>query len=78
MKTSFAHLPEESQAMQKIIETGNSAAVTIPAAFMKALSLRIGDQVEAAPDASRGHIIYTFPGARQLRLANQTLGNKRK
>ena len=53
---------------QKIIRTGNSAAVTIPAEFVAALSLRIGDQVEAKMDYKRGTITFKFLNGRQLVL----------
>lgn len=51
---------------EKIIKTGNSAAVTIPAKFMKDLNLKIGDSVEVEFDYVKGEIIFRFPGARQL------------
>jgi antitoxin component of MazEF toxin-antitoxin module len=54
---------------QKIIRTGHSAAVTIPAKFFKALNLRIGDHVVAAADYMGGTLIYKFQEIRQLRLA---------
>lgn len=59
---------------QKIIRTGNSAAVTIPAEFARALSLRIGDQVEAEMDYKKGAVTYKFPNSRQLPLK----GTKRR
>jgi antitoxin component of MazEF toxin-antitoxin module len=53
---------------QKIIKTGNSAAVTIPAEILKALNLQIGDRTEAKMSFADGSITYTFPEIRQLRL----------
>ena len=53
---------------EKIIKTGNSAAVTIPAKFMKDLNLKIGDPVKVKIDYVRGEITFFFPGARQLQL----------
>lgn len=55
---------------KKIIKTGNSAAVTIPAKFMKDLNLKIGDSVEVEIDYVRGAITFRFPGARQLQLVS--------
>ena len=55
--------------MQKIIRTGNSAAVTLPAEFIKILNLRIGDPVEVTINYVKGEIIFKFPSARQLPLA---------
>ncbi|MEA2020270.1 MAG: AbrB/MazE/SpoVT family DNA-binding domain-containing protein [Patescibacteria group bacterium] len=53
---------------QKIIKTGNSAAVTIPAEFLEALCLKIGDSAEAKVDFEQGTITYKFPDGRQLPL----------
>lgn len=53
---------------QKIIRTGHSAAVTIPADFMEALNLKIGDGAVAEPDKLAGKITYHFPTVRQLPL----------
>lgn len=53
---------------QKIIRTGNSAAVTIPSDFFKAMNLRIGDVAKARTDCQKAKITYTFPGARQMTL----------
>lgn len=54
--------------MQKIIKTGNSAALTIPAEMLKSLNLQIGDKAEAKMGFSEGSITYSFPEIRQLRL----------
>lgn len=54
---------------QKIIRTGHSAAVTIPAKFFKALNLRLGDHVVATSDYMAGTLTYKFQEIRQLRLA---------
>jgi len=55
---------------EKIIKTGNSAAVTLPAKFIKDLNLKIGDPVEVKVDYVRGEITFRFPGARQLHLVS--------
>ncbi len=54
---------------EKIIKTGNSSAVTLPAKFVKDLGLKVGDPVEVEVDYIKGEIIFRFPGARQLRLS---------
>jgi len=53
---------------KKIIQTGNSAAVTLPADFIKILNLRIGDPVEVSVNYAKGEIIFSFPSVRQLPL----------
>lgn len=58
---------------QKVIKTGNSAAVTIPSFFVKNLGIRIGDQVRVALDEDKGKITYLFSGARQLPLSESFL-----
>ncbi len=53
---------------QKIIKTGNSAAVTIPSEMLKSLNLQIGDRAEAKMNFDEGSLTYVFPEIRQLRL----------
>jgi len=53
---------------QKIIRTGNSVAVTLPAEFVKILNLRVGDPVEVRVDYVKGEVTFKFPAARQLPL----------
>jgi len=62
---------------QKIIKTGNSAAVTIPSEMLKSLDLKIGDKAEAKMNFDEGSITYIFPEVRQLRLA-EAKGARRK
>ena len=57
-----------TQKTQKIIKTGNSAAVTIPSEMLKSLNLQVGDRAEAKMSFAEGSITYTFPEIRQLRL----------
>ena len=54
---------------QKIIKTGNSLAVTIPAFFVKTLGLRAGDLVKTKSEVDRGRLVFTFSGIRQLTLS---------
>lgn len=58
---------------QKVIKTGNSAAVTIPSAFVKDLGVRIGDQVKVKLSPDEGEITYVFSGAKQLPLSESFL-----
>jgi antitoxin component of MazEF toxin-antitoxin module len=55
---------------EKIIKTGNSAAVTLPAKFVKNLNLKIGDGVKVRVDYVKGEITFRFPGARQLHFGS--------
>ncbi len=57
--------------MAKIIKTGNSAAVTLPADFIKVLNLKIGDPVEVKVNYIKGEVVIKFPSARQLPLDTQ-------
>lgn len=54
--------------MQKVIKTGHSAALTIPAKFFKTLNLHIGDHAETLADYLNGAITYKFQDVRQLRF----------
>jgi len=53
---------------QKIIRAGNSRAVTIPAAFAKAVGVKVGDKVKSETRLAKGQMIYTFFGVRQRGL----------
>lgn len=55
---------------QKVIQTGNSLAVTIPSQFVKAVGIKSGDWVKVEPKLEEGQIIYTFSGVRQLTLSD--------
>lgn len=63
---------------QKIIRTGNSLGVTVPADFVKAVGIRPGDTVEVRKDLETGRVIYTFHGAKQLPLPHQSKRKKKK
>ena len=54
---------------KKIIQTGNSAAVTLPSEFLKVLNIKVGDPVEVTVNYVKGEIVFRFPSARQLPLA---------
>lgn len=62
---------------QKIIQSGNSAAVVVPASFTKAVGVKIGDEVDVCSDPSRGEVIYRFTGIKQLSI-NSSLTKRRR
>jgi len=62
---------------QKVIKTGNSAAVTIPANFIKDLGVRIGDPVKVKLDPENNKIVYFFSGTKQLLLSENFIKRKR-
>jgi antitoxin component of MazEF toxin-antitoxin module len=62
---------------QKVIKTGNSAAVTIPADFVKDLGIRIGDPVKVKLDPENNKVVYIFSGTKQLLLSESFLKKKR-
>lgn len=63
---------------QKVIKTGNSAALTIPSEFVKDLGIRIGDPVKTILEKDKGRIIYHFSGVKQLPLSENFLHRKKK
>ena len=52
----------------KVIRTGNSKAVVIPADFAQSVGVKIGDEVSLKPEPEKARIVYTFKGAKQLKL----------
>jgi len=54
---------------QKVIKTGNSLAVTIPANFAKMVGIRAGDEVKVDLQGDKGKAIFSFSGAKQLPLS---------
>jgi antitoxin component of MazEF toxin-antitoxin module len=63
---------------QKIMRSGNSTVVTVPADFVKAVGVRIGDQVEVKTLPEQNKVIYKFSGITQLALSKNFLKKKRK
>ena len=53
---------------QKVLRTGNSTAVTVPAKFVKTVGVKVGDTVKVKTRSDTGEVIYTFSGIHQLRL----------
>ena len=60
-------------AKQKIIKTGHSLAVTIPAYFVQSLGIKARQEVEVETQPESGQIIYKFSGAKQLSLSQRFL-----
>ncbi len=54
--------------MQKVLRTGNSLAVVIPAEFAKNLGIKSGDKVRVVKKPEVGRLTYIFSGAKQLPL----------
>lgn len=53
---------------QKILQTGNSLAVTIPSEFAKTLGLRHGQPAHVKLDLPSGRLTVTFTSSGQLSL----------
>ena len=56
-------------AKQKIIRTGNSLAVIVPADFVKAIGIKPGQDVVVELHPETGQVVYTFSGTKQLALS---------
>ena len=63
---------------QKIIRTGNSLAVTIPAPFAHAVGIKAGQEVVVKVEPETGQVIYTFSGTKQLPLSQGLIKKRRK
>ncbi len=57
--------------MAKIVQTGNSLAVTIPAKFAKQIGIKLGDEVELQLQPESGRLTIFFKTMRQLPLLNK-------
>lgn len=55
----------------KIMKVGNSLGITIPAKFVKAVGIHVGDLAQVKTKLETGQVKYTFKGAKQLSLTNQ-------
>lgn len=62
---------------QKIIRTGNSLAVTVPAGFVQAVGVKAGQEVIALIEPETGRVIYTFSGSKQLSLSQNFLKRRK-
>lgn len=63
---------------QKVIKTGNSLAVTIPADFVKMVGIKAQDEVRVSPKPDKGTITYIFSGVKQLPLSEIFLKKEKK
>lgn len=63
---------------QKIIKTGNSLAVTIPAPFVHTIGIRAGQEVRVKVEPETGRVVYTFSGTKQLPLSKNLVKKKRR
>ena len=63
--------PEVSQPLpiiKRVVRTGNSLAVTVPAKFIQRTGIQSGDKVNVNIDYQAGNITYKFLSIRQLSL----------
>ncbi len=58
---------------QKILRTGNSLAITLPAKFIRTLGVKAGDKVEVSFSFDQTSVTYVFKEARQLSLSPKIL-----
>lgn len=65
-------------AKQKIIRTGNSLAVIVPSAFVKAVGIKPGQTVLVETQPESGRVVYTFSGTKQLPLSKNFIRKRRK
>lgn len=63
---------------QKILKTGNSLAVVVPADFIKNIGAKAGDDVRVFPKPEKAEVLYKFSGACQLPLSENFLTKKRR
>lgn len=54
---------------QKILKSGNSLCLSLPASLVKSLGLKPGDTVSVEVALDQSHIVYRFDQTRQLTLA---------
>lgn len=54
--------------IKRVVRTGNSLAVTVPAAFAKSAGIKSGDKVDVSVNMQAGTITYKFLSIRQLNL----------
>jgi len=53
---------------QKVIKTGNSLAITIPAGFARILGIKNGQTVQVEKNIEEGKICFQFQANKQLPL----------
>lgn len=57
--------------MAKIIQSGNSLAVTIPKKFAKSVGAKKGDTIRLTKLSQKGQLIISFDGPKQLTLVTK-------
>lgn len=62
---------------QKILKTGGSLCVVVPAEFVRIAGIKKGDKVNVQINADAAKVIYKFSGTKQLPLSKNFL-KKRK
>lgn len=62
--------------MAKIIQTGNSLAITIPTKFAKMVGAKKGDIIKISKYPHKGQIVIRFAGPKQLILSD-TIKNEK-
>lgn len=63
---------------QKVIKTGNSLAVTIPAELVGSIGIKAGDEVKLEVESENARITYLFSGVQQLPLSRNILKTRKK
>jgi antitoxin component of MazEF toxin-antitoxin module len=57
-----------SKTHNKVIKTGNSLAVVVPAKFVNRAGIKAGDNVKVTIKLDQGRVVYDFINIRQLSL----------
>lgn len=55
---------------RKVLKVGSSIAVVVPAEFVNAVGVLVGDEVAVKLEPEKGRIVYTFRGTKQLKLTS--------
>lgn len=63
---------------QKVMQVGNSLGVTVPSDFVKAVGIKVGDNVEVQRLMNTNEVIYKFSGIQQLPIDIGFLRKRRK
>lgn len=56
---------------QKVIRSGHSLAVTVPARFAQTIGIKAGQDVQVEVFPEQGQIVYTFSSSKQLPLSEK-------
>lgn len=62
--------------LQKIIQIGNSAGITISKDHLKALGVTIGDEIEASIDTNTQQLLLDLPKKRQSKSKNSKISQE--